>query len=162
MPVKVDRSVPRPSFGLPELLVAIHASRKSLQQGWKSANICLSLGVRGIPVKVASWKRPLLWRIESRVRRVWRSLVEHQFRSWPQVISRRPAELGGAGRKLEKRTAVRFSLLVVARQPGATTRQVLSGRRRGRRRTGERAACHGISIMNERKKRSGNEEAYWN
>jgi hypothetical protein len=29
MPVKIARSAPRPSFGLPELLVAIHTSRQS-------------------------------------------------------------------------------------------------------------------------------------
>jgi hypothetical protein len=29
MPVKIARSAPRPSFGLPELLVSIHSSRKS-------------------------------------------------------------------------------------------------------------------------------------
>jgi hypothetical protein len=29
MPVKITRSAPRPSFGLPELLVAIHTSRQS-------------------------------------------------------------------------------------------------------------------------------------
>jgi hypothetical protein len=29
MPVKIARSAPRPSFGLPELLVAIHISRQS-------------------------------------------------------------------------------------------------------------------------------------
>jgi hypothetical protein len=49
MPVKIARSAPRPSFGLPELLVTIHTS-SVLQQGRKSANICVSLGViRGIP-----------------------------------------------------------------------------------------------------------------
>ncbi len=29
MPVKIARSAPRPSFALPELLVAIHTSRQS-------------------------------------------------------------------------------------------------------------------------------------
>jgi hypothetical protein len=29
MPVKIARSTPRPSFGLPELLIAIHTSRQS-------------------------------------------------------------------------------------------------------------------------------------
>jgi hypothetical protein len=49
MPVKIARSAVRPSFGLPELLVALHTSRQ-LQQGRKSANIRVSLGViRGIP-----------------------------------------------------------------------------------------------------------------
>ena len=45
------RSAARPSFGLPELLVAIHTSRSVLQQGRKSPNIRVSLEViRGIPV----------------------------------------------------------------------------------------------------------------
>ena len=50
MPGKIARSDPRPSFGLPGLLVAIHTSRQVLLQGWKSANIYASSGViRGIP-----------------------------------------------------------------------------------------------------------------
>ena len=55
MPVKLARSAPRPSFGLPELLVS-HAHLASvLQQGRKSANIRVSLGViRGIPVNLMS------------------------------------------------------------------------------------------------------------
>jgi hypothetical protein len=32
MPVKIARSAPRPSFGLPELLVAIHSSRQMFQE----------------------------------------------------------------------------------------------------------------------------------
>jgi hypothetical protein len=52
MPVKIARSAPRPSFGLPELLTAIHTSRQSCYQGRKSANIHASSGViRGIPAK---------------------------------------------------------------------------------------------------------------
>ena len=39
MPVKIARSAPRPSFGLPELLVAIHTSRQSCYNTRKSANI---------------------------------------------------------------------------------------------------------------------------
>ena len=53
MPVKIARSAPRPSFGLPELLVAIHTSPSVLLQGRKNANIYASSGViRGIPVNV--------------------------------------------------------------------------------------------------------------
>jgi hypothetical protein len=52
MPVKIARSAPRPSFGLPELLVAIHTSRQSCYNTGKSANIHASSGViRGIPAK---------------------------------------------------------------------------------------------------------------
>ena len=55
MPVKIARSAPRPSFGLPELLVAIHTSRQSCYKAGKSANIHASSGViRGIPVKSLS------------------------------------------------------------------------------------------------------------
>ena len=36
MPVKIARSAPRPSFGLPELLVAIHTSRQSCCQAGKA------------------------------------------------------------------------------------------------------------------------------
>jgi hypothetical protein len=54
MPGKIARSDPRPSFGLPELLVAIHTSRQSCCKGLKSANIYASSGViRGIPAKGA-------------------------------------------------------------------------------------------------------------
>jgi hypothetical protein len=52
MPVKIARSAPRPSFGLPELLVAIHTSRQSCYKAGKSANTRASSGViRGIPDK---------------------------------------------------------------------------------------------------------------
>ena len=48
MPVKIARSAPRPSFGLPELLVADQFCYKA----GKSANIHASSGViRGIPAK---------------------------------------------------------------------------------------------------------------
>jgi hypothetical protein len=36
MPVKIARSAPRPSFGPPELLVAIHTSRQSYCKAGKS------------------------------------------------------------------------------------------------------------------------------
>jgi hypothetical protein len=36
MPGKMARSDPRPSFGLPELLVAIHTSRQSCCKGGKA------------------------------------------------------------------------------------------------------------------------------
>ena len=36
MPVKIARSTPRPSFGLPELLVAIHTSRQSCSKAGKA------------------------------------------------------------------------------------------------------------------------------
>ena len=53
MPVKIARSAPRPSFGLPELLVAIHTSRQSCYKAGKSANIHASSRViRGIPVEM--------------------------------------------------------------------------------------------------------------
>ena len=53
MPVKIAKSAPRPSFGLPELLVAIHTSRQSCYKAGKSANIHASSGViRGIPVEI--------------------------------------------------------------------------------------------------------------
>jgi hypothetical protein len=36
MPVKIARSAPRPSFGLPELLVTIHTSRQSCSKAGKA------------------------------------------------------------------------------------------------------------------------------
>ena len=36
MPVKIARSAPRPSFGLPELLVAIHTPRQSCGKDGKA------------------------------------------------------------------------------------------------------------------------------
>ena len=50
MPVKIARSAPRPSFGLPELLVAIHTSRQSCYKAGKSANIHASSDI-GNPAK---------------------------------------------------------------------------------------------------------------
>ena len=47
MPVKIARSAPRPSFGLPELLVAIHTSRQSCSKAGKGrifALVCESSG----------------------------------------------------------------------------------------------------------------------
>jgi hypothetical protein len=49
MPVKIVRSAPGPSFGLPELLVATHTSRQSCCNAGK-ARISRQFGViRGIP-----------------------------------------------------------------------------------------------------------------
>ena len=50
MPVKIARSTPRPSFGLPELLVAIHTSRQSCCKAGK-ARIFTPVRefIRGIP-----------------------------------------------------------------------------------------------------------------
>ena len=65
MPVKIARSAPRPSFGLPELLVAIHTSRQSCCKAGK-ARIFTPVRefIRGIPVNieycqegVRSWRR---------------------------------------------------------------------------------------------------------
>jgi hypothetical protein len=51
MPGKMARSDPRPSFGLPELLVAIHTSRQSCSKAGKARIFALVWGViRGIPV----------------------------------------------------------------------------------------------------------------
>ena len=47
MPGKIARSDPRPSFGLPELLVAIHTSRQSCSKAGKGrifALVCESSG----------------------------------------------------------------------------------------------------------------------
>jgi hypothetical protein len=47
MPVKIARSAPRPSFGLPDLLVAIHTSRQSCSKAGKGrifALVCESSG----------------------------------------------------------------------------------------------------------------------
>src|SRR6266436_257844 len=57
MPVKIARSAPRPSFGLPELLVAIHTSRQS----------CCKAGKARIftPVRESSGEsRSISWRIK--------------------------------------------------------------------------------------------------
>ena len=42
MPVKIARSAPRPSFGLPEPLVAIHTSRQSCCKAAKARIFTLS------------------------------------------------------------------------------------------------------------------------
>ena len=44
MPVKIARSAPRPSFGLPKLLVAIHASRQSCSKAGKARIFTTSWG----------------------------------------------------------------------------------------------------------------------
>ena len=55
MPGKNGRSDPRPSFGLPELLVAHPHLASVLLQGLKSTNIYASSGViRGIPAEIAA------------------------------------------------------------------------------------------------------------
>ena len=55
MPVKIARSAPRASFGLPELLVA-STPRVVLLQGRKGVNIQASSGViREIPAKISVW-----------------------------------------------------------------------------------------------------------
>jgi hypothetical protein len=41
MPVKIARSAARPSFGLPELLVAIHTSRQSCSKAGKARILAL-------------------------------------------------------------------------------------------------------------------------
>ena len=52
MPVKIARSTPRPSFGLPEPLVGIHTSRQSCCKAAK-ARVSRQFGViRGIPVGI--------------------------------------------------------------------------------------------------------------
>ena len=50
MPAKIARSAPRPPFGLPELLVAVHTSRLSCSKAGK-ARIFTSVRevIRGIP-----------------------------------------------------------------------------------------------------------------
>jgi hypothetical protein len=45
MPAKIARSSPRPSLGLPELLVATHISRPGFQGRRKIATIHAGLGV---------------------------------------------------------------------------------------------------------------------
>jgi hypothetical protein len=55
MPGKMARSDPRPSFGLPELLVAIHTSRQSCCKGGKARIFHASSGViRGISVEAVA------------------------------------------------------------------------------------------------------------
>src|SRR5215831_11007784 len=53
MPVKIARSTPQPSFGLPELLVASHITRSGFQGRCKIATLHAGFGViRGMSVKV--------------------------------------------------------------------------------------------------------------
>ena len=55
MPAKIARSSPRPSFGLPELLVATHISRPGFQGRRKIATIHAGLGViRGMSAKASA------------------------------------------------------------------------------------------------------------
>jgi hypothetical protein len=49
MPVKIARSAPRPSFGLPELLVAIHTSRQSCSKAGKARKFALVWESSGNP-----------------------------------------------------------------------------------------------------------------
>jgi hypothetical protein len=59
MPAKIARSAPRPSFGLPELLVATHISRPGFQGRRKIATIHAGLGViRGMSVYGCAIKPP--------------------------------------------------------------------------------------------------------
>jgi SAM-dependent methyltransferase len=58
MPAKIARSSPRPSFGLPELLVATHISRPGFQGRRKIATIHAGLGViRGMSI-LHAYRRP--------------------------------------------------------------------------------------------------------
>ena len=47
MPGKIARSAPRPSFGLPELLLAIHTSRQSCCKAGKARTLMLVLDSSG-------------------------------------------------------------------------------------------------------------------
>ena len=47
MPAKMARSAPRPSFGLPELLVAGHISRQSCRKAGKARIFALVCGSSG-------------------------------------------------------------------------------------------------------------------
>ena len=49
MPVKIARSAPRPLFGLPELLVAIHTSRQSCCRAGKGRTFALVWSHPGNP-----------------------------------------------------------------------------------------------------------------
>jgi hypothetical protein len=49
MPVKIARSAPRPLFGLPELLVAIHTSRQSWCRAGKGRTFALVWESSGEP-----------------------------------------------------------------------------------------------------------------
>jgi len=64
MPVKIARSAPRPSFGLPELLVAIHTSRQSCYKSGKARIFT--------PFPVSSWA--------SRLNIFWPALVGIQHK----------------------------------------------------------------------------------
>jgi hypothetical protein len=60
MPVKIARSAPRPSFGQPELLVAIHASRQSYSKAGKARVFVLVWEFRRIPVHWAKGQTEFL------------------------------------------------------------------------------------------------------
>jgi hypothetical protein len=66
MPVKIARSAPRPSFGLPELLVAIHTSRQSCCKAGKartfSSGVTRGILVKGRPHMGATREGTDLWR----------------------------------------------------------------------------------------------------
>ena len=53
MPVKIARSAPRPAFGLPELLVAIHTSRQSCYEAGKARIFT--------PVRESSGESRIIW-----------------------------------------------------------------------------------------------------
>ena len=46
MPPKIARSTPRPSFGLPELLVAIHIPRLASKDAAALASMLVLIGLR--------------------------------------------------------------------------------------------------------------------
>ena len=64
MPAKIARSTPRPSFGLPELLVAIHISRQASNDAAKS-----------LPSTLVSESSGECRRITSRIGRLGRQVV---------------------------------------------------------------------------------------
>ena len=78
MPVKIARSAPRPSFGLPELLVAIHTSRQSCCKAAKARIFT--------PVRESSGESRFNWLLISRRwPRTWNSGTdadEKQIMGW--------------------------------------------------------------------------------
>jgi hypothetical protein len=56
MPVKIARSAARPSFGLPELLVAIHTSRQARSKAGKARIFALVWELSGESRFVRLWK----------------------------------------------------------------------------------------------------------
>jgi hypothetical protein len=63
MPAKIARSAARPSFGLPELLVAIHTSRQSCSKAGKARIFALVWESSGESRFMATWtpKRYAEW-----------------------------------------------------------------------------------------------------